>query len=540
MTGGITLEQNKHRSLQVPIREAELSARYYLLAEPGDLLVSEQAQVLRGQLLCLQNGRALHAPTSGKLLGFEDHPCNHESGMHQPHLVLESDGADRWRERNPWTWEQLPDDEQVFERIVQSGVVGLGGAVFPTHIKLQARRGQIHTLLLNGVECEPYITADDALMQKHPDAILRGAHLIMRICGIERCILGVEDNKPQSLEAMAVAAEQHPLPLEICALPTRYPSGGERQLIQTVLGMEVPSGGLPADLGVLCLNVATCAALADAVYEDQPSTSRITTLTGGALASPGNLKTRVGTPIHELLALAKLDHARLDRVLVGGPMMGYPLSNLAAPTGLMSNCLLAAEHGELEAGGQESPCIRCGFCVDACPAGLLPQQLFFYAKSSQYQQLQEHSLSDCIECGACAAVCPSHIPLVGYYRSAKAEIRAQQQRTLASDHARTRFESHQERIKLQKLAREQERVQRAQERKKTRDETQVVQAAMQRVETLNKPQEKRYRIALRKAEERLQELERRAEQNPQDESAADIQLVQQQIENIRTRLGESE
>lgn len=537
---GIVLPENKQQSLQGAIRQVPLFADYYLPLHPDALRTQPDAKVLRGQLLGVQGAVAVHAPTSGQLAGFQQRSTCHESGIVQPHLVLKSDGADRYRALEPW--EQLPERARVNERILNSGVGGLGGSGFPTHIKLDVRAGQIHTLLLNAAECEPYISADDALLRERAQTVLRGAQLVAQLCEISRCVVGIEINKPEAIAALHEAAEtMADYSLEICELPAVYPGGGEKQIIQSVLNLKVPSGSLPRDIGVLCLNVGTCTALAEAVYQDRPLTSRITTLTGGALAHPGNVEARIGTAVADLLDFAGLQQERLERVLVGGPMMGITLPDTGASISRASNCLLAAEHGELGLPQPELPCIRCGFCVHACPVDLLPQQLLAFAKTSQYQRLQTHNLFDCIECGACAAVCPSNIPLVGYYRAAKAEIRSEQSRTIASDRARLRFEAHQQRVQEQQQAREQERRARAEQRRKKRTgQEDEVRAAQERLAKPSEKQQQRYRLSLERAEARLRQLQQRASESPDDESIAqELQLVRAQVQNIRAKAEQS-
>ncbi len=265
---------------------------------------------------------------------------------------------------------------EVLERIRQSGIAGLGGAGFPTAAKLASRvQDDLHTLIINGAECEPYISADDLLMRERAVELVEGIEVLMHVLQPQQVLVGIEDDKPQAIAAVQAAIGERNIRLQ--AIPTRYPSGGERQLIQVLTGREVPSGGLPADIGMLCVNVATAVAVADAVLRGQPLISRITTLAGAALARPCNVEALIGTPVGELLDFAGLDLDKLDRLILGGPLMGDSLPSLDAPLLKTANCLLAATREELPLPAPAMPCIRCGDCAQVCPASLLPQQLYF-------------------------------------------------------------------------------------------------------------------------------------------------------------------
>lgn len=466
--GGIHPAEHKELSNQLPIQPAPLPARLILplsqhLGAPAEPCVSVGERVLKGQLLATANGLVsvpVHAPTSGTISAIGPQPFPHVSGLPAPAIVLDSDGLEQWITLQPCPDYRHLKATELLEKIRQAGISGLGGAGFPTAVKLTARAQQkIHTLIINGTECEPYITADDLLMREKADALISGIDILVQLIHPDAVLIGIEDNKPEAIAAVRAALSERSYSLKV--FPTKYPSGGEKQLIQILTGHEVPSGGLPADIGMLCQNVGTCVAIHDAVVLGRPLISRITTLTGTALARPMNVEALLGTPVSELLEFAGLDRKQLSRLLMGGPMMGFTLPSLDVPLIKTSNCLLAASRTELPAPAPALPCIRCGDCAEACPVSLLPQQLHFFALGQQHEQLKAHHLFDCIECGACAYVCPSSIPLVQYYRAAKSEIRELEHKHLKAEQSRQRFEQRQERLRREDERKEAERQARA-------------------------------------------------------------------------------
>ena len=466
--GGIHPAEHKELSNQLPIQPAPLPARLILplsqhLGAPAEPCVSVGERVLKGQLLAAANGLVsvpVHAPTSGTISVIGPQPFPHVSGLPAPAIVLDSDGLEQWTTLQPCPDYRHLEATELLEKIRQAGISGLGGAGFPTAVKLTARAQQkIHTLIINGTECEPYITADDVLMREKADALISGIDILVQLIQPDAVLIGIEDNKPEAIAAVRAALSERSYSLKV--FPTKYPSGGEKQLIQILTGREVPSGGLPADIGMLCQNVGTCVAIHDAVVLGRPLISRITTLTGTALARPMNVEALLGTPVGELLEFAGLDRKQLSRLLMGGPMMGFTLPSLDVPLIKTSNCLLAASRDELPEPAPALPCIRCGDCAEACPASLLPQQLHFFALGQQHEQLKAHHLFDCIECGACAYVCPSSIPLVQYYRAAKSEIRELEHKQLKAEQSRQRFEQRQERLRREEERKEAERQARA-------------------------------------------------------------------------------
>lgn len=375
-------------------------------------------------------------------------------------IILKPDGEDQWGERNPASdYHQLGRDE-VLDRIRNAGISGMGGAGFPTDIKLRPPRDRkVETLILNGAECEPYITADDMTMRELADEVVAGMKVMAWILRPSRCVVGIEDNKPEAIEAMRKAVQG--TQIEIAVVPTKYPSGGEKQLVQILTGLEVPSGGIPADIGVMCQNVGTAVAVSRAIFEGIPLISRVFTISGDAVQEPGNFDVLIGTPVSDLLAAAGLQADKLNRLVLGGPMMGYTLTTDQIPVIKTSNCVIAATRAELPAPPPEQPCIRCGECAEVCPMELLPQQLFWYSKATEFEKAEHLNLFDCIECGACSYVCPSSIPLVQYYRFAKGEIRTQRAEQLKSDRARERFEARQARLEREQQEKELRRKERA-------------------------------------------------------------------------------
>ena len=472
--GGIHPPENKARSTAAPIRPGPLPHELVLplnmhVGAPARPVVALDETVLKGQLIAESQGRIsapVHAPTSGRITAIEDRPVQHPSGMTVTCIVLEPDGREAWAEleyRPDWA---ATDPAALLEQVRHSGLAGLGGAGFPTAVKADPGEDtRIEQLIINAAECEPYITADDRLMRERSPGIIRGIRMLAHLLRPDEILVGIEDNKPEAIQALRSAAEG--TDIEIRVVPTRYPSGGEKQLIQLLTGKEVPAGDLPARVGVICQNVATAYGIYRYLEHGEPLLSRITTVTGDAVSHPGNYEVLVGTPVKDLLACAGLDADRLGKLVTGGPMMGFTLPEPAAPVVKTSTCLIASTPEELPEPPPEQPCIRCGACAEVCPANLLPQQLYWYAKNDEFERAQQHNLMDCIECGACAYVCPSHIPLVQYYQYAKGEIRNQEAETAKADRARQRFEARQERIKRQKAEKEARRRERreAQRRK---------------------------------------------------------------------------
>ena len=452
--GGLHLDPRKEPASAALFEPAFIPSHLVLplhqhIGASAEPVVATGQHVLKGEMvaraadyLCVP----VHAPTSGVVRAIEDRPVPHASGLAAPAIVIEPDGQDQWLDRAPVYDFKGMDSSELRNRVRAAGVVGLGGAAFPSFIKLNpGPKRRVDILVLNGAECEPYISCDDVLMRHRPAEIVAGARVIMHALGAQRCCIGIEDNKPGAIEAMRAAIDDHP-PMEVAPVPTLYPAGGEKQIIYTLTGREVPSNGLPADIGVVCHNVATAAAVHRAIDRGEPLISRIVTVTGGGIARPANLELLIGTPIREVIDHCGGYRAGVKRLLMGGPMMGFEIHDDASPVIKATNCLLAATQADLGPDYAAVPCIRCGRCAEVCPARLLPQQLYWHARAGSLDAAQEYGIFDCIECGCCAYACPSHIPLVQYYRHAKHDIWARERERRRADLARRRSEFRTDRL----------------------------------------------------------------------------------------------
>ncbi|MBM69245.1 MAG: electron transport complex subunit RsxC [Haliea sp.] len=462
--GGIHPAENKHQSLGSKIQQAGIPQQLILplsqhIGAPARPVVAVGDRVLKGQMIAEPVGHVsvpLHAPSSGHISAIEERPIPHPSGFPAPCIVIDCDGEDAWAPLQGVANYRDCEATELLELIRSAGIAGMGGAGFPTAVKLAGKSGQsVKTLIINGTECEPYITADDILMRERADDIVAGIAILQHILQPQETLLGVEDNKPEAIAALQAAAAGSAI--EVVTFPTKYPSGGEKQLIEILTGLQVPSGGLPGDLGIVCQNVGTAVAVRDAICHGRPLISRITTVTGNAVDHPQNFEVLLGTPMQYLLDLAGLHPERCERLVMGGPMMGFTVTTAEAPVVKTTNCILAPTPEELPPPPPAQPCIRCGLCAEACPASLLPQQLFWFAQGKEFEKLEQHNLFDCIECGACSWVCPSHIPLVQYYRASKADILQQRREHAKSEQARLRFEARQARLAQEEEEREAKR-----------------------------------------------------------------------------------
>lgn len=453
--GGIRLEAHQERSTSRPIEILPAPAQAILpLDQHSGLhskpIVQAGERVLRGQPIAAPSGEIstwLHAPISGHVIAIEERPATTQAGANAPCIVIENDGRDELFEhpRIP-DWRELQPNE-LLERISQGGIVGLGGAAFPTSAKLStASEARIRTVLLNGVECEPYISCDEMLMRERAADIVLGAQLLVRALEASHCTIVLEAGSNESESALRAAVDALDRSIQIAIAPDLYPAGGERQLIAAVCGEEVPFAGLPADIGILCQNVGTAAAIAKWIRDGEPLMSRIVTVTGDGVHQPRNLEVRIGAPIRELIEHCGGYTSRMQQLLMGGTMMGIALPDDSLPIVKATNCVIAASALDLQPRAAEMPCIRCGNCSAVCPARLLPQQLHLNAMAGDLNGLERYGLMDCIECGCCDYVCPSQIPLVERFRRAKPVLMEQLTSGTTARDARLRFEARSSRL----------------------------------------------------------------------------------------------
>jgi len=418
---GIHLEDNKNKTKNKAIEAANIPSKIILpllqnLGCPCEPIVKVGDIVTAGQKIAdssKQISAPIHSSIAGKVTRVENDL-----------IVIEGQGEES-RQPKAESRAQENSREEIINKIHDAGIVGLGGAGFPTHVKLTPPPGKkIDTIIINGCECEPFITADHRLMLERTDDIIFGAQIIAKAVGASRIIFAIEENKRDAIEKMKVESRKLKVEIriEVVLLKTKYPQGGERQVIKAVTGKEVPSGGLPADIGVIVDNVATAVAIAEAIKYGKPLTEKVITVTGSGIKEPKNLLVKLGTPIEDVINQCGGLTENAAKIIMGGPMMGIALSSLTVPIVKQTNCILVMTKEEVK-NYEEQGCIRCGRCIKACPAGLMPNFLCEFSKLKNWEKLEEHALADCIECGCCSYVCPSRIYLVQYFKTAKYEMR---------------------------------------------------------------------------------------------------------------------
>ena len=472
MRGGVHPAFHKEISTKLPIKMLPIPAQLIIPVHQhagvdATVIVSVGDKVLKGQpltsIISGQRAAIIHASTSGTVAEIQAYPLPHASGISGLCVVIDTDGVDQWIEKSSV---QPLDAKDMLQRIESAGIVGLGGAVFPSAVKLASTKlDGLDTLIINAAECEPYISCDDCLVRERADEVIAGIGILVELLKAKRCIIGIEDNKPEAMAEINAAlkkasgAEQGSAGrnriqqesyqcITVKSVPTQYPSGDAKQLTQILTGIQIPKDKRSTDFGVLCHNIATAHAVYEAVVHNKPLISRVVTMTGDGIAQPQNVQALFGTPISFIVEQLGGYTDNAERMIMGGPMMGFPLPSDDLPIVKASNCILVSSIKELTLASQQAapetkqvmPCIRCNKCAQVCPVNLLPQQMYWHARAHDFDKTAEHNLADCMECGACNYVCPSAIPLVDYFRYAKTEIKAQQQATLKASKSRERFE----------------------------------------------------------------------------------------------------
>lgn len=538
--GGIHPAENKAQSLQLPLGRPSLPSELILplgqhIGQSSRPLVKVGDSVLKGDAIAINNGflsSFLHAPTSGTVSAIEERLIAHPSGLSDLCIILTPDGKDTWTTLEPLNnWQDISKTD-VLAFLSEMGIIGMGGAGFPTQVKLQgAHKNPLTHFIINAAECEPYITADDMLIREKTLELVLGIEILQHLVEAENVVIGIEDNKPTAIAALKTVLTQRNSNIQVAVVPTKYPSGGEKQLIQLLTGKEVPSGQYPADIGILCQNVGTCVAVHDAIKLGRPLISRFTTLTGDALNAPQNVEVLLGTPISHLLDYADANPNALHRLIMGGPMMGYTIDSPLVPIVKTSNCILAASKKELPTPAPEQACIRCGMCEQACPASLLPQQLLWFSKSQEFEKAEHHNLFDCIECGACSYVCPSSIPLVQYYRHTKSSIREAREANVKSDLAKQRFEARKARQDAEAAEKEAKRLARQKAApSKTTDAKKATPAkAAPAVAAPASDDSKKLKVDIAIGKSKLKKLQKQLLEAQEKEHVEDINSLQLQV-----------
>lgn len=428
-TGGIHPPERKTLSEHTAITDAKPPARAIIplsqhIGAPCQAVVEIGQEVKKGQLVGNPGGfvsAPVHASVSGKVIAMGDFPM--ANGRMVTSIVIENNGKEEWTAlKDSPDYISLSPDE-LKEKIKEAGIVGMGGATFPSHVKLSPPKEKpIDAVIINGAECEPYLTADHRMMLESPSEVVEGLKIVMKVLGVEKGYIGIESNKPDAVETMkkAVANERN---IEVWTLQVKYPQGAEKMLIKSILGREVPAGGLPMDIGVVVHNVGTAIAIYEACRYGKPIVERVVTVTGHGVKEPKNFRTRIGTPLSQLIEEAGGFTSEAVKVISGGPMMGFAVYSLDVPVTKGTSGILVLSEEEFTSSDKYGPCIRCGRCIDICPMGLMPSMLSVYSEKGFYEECKEYNLFDCFECGSCTYVCPSKRPIVQFVRLAKSMVK---------------------------------------------------------------------------------------------------------------------
>lgn len=495
--GGLVLKHHKDLSARTPVVKVAIPKKLFLslrvnrghVAEP---VVAVGDYVYKYQVLAKPIhpfGGVVHAPTSGTISAISERPTATPDAQMARCIEITTDGQDQAQLPPPQA--EPVDRSSIIKIIKEAGILGMGGAGFPTHIKYDHHTQNSETLLIiNGAECEPYITCDERLMLDESEALIKGIEILMQAAAAHKAIIAIEDNLGAVKSKLDETIKQlKAIDIEVIKVPTIYPTGGEKQLIKVLTGNEVPSGQTPLSLGIIMQNVATAKAVYDAVALQRPLIERLVTVTGDNVGKPGNYLTLIGTPFIELLTLAECQLETIDKLVVGGPMMGYPMPSAAIGIDKTSNCLLLLTAESTKPELPELPCIRCGDCVQACPQDLLPQQLLWYIDGNDagnnLEKAREHHVFDCIECGACSWVCPSHIDLVSFYRFAKSELTYLDFKKAKSQLAQQRHEDREQRLEQIKAERQAKRRAKTEKLRDKNEAKAEISAVLERIKGKN-------------------------------------------------------